>query len=107
MVAQFRAPDAPVRLWQALCKRDSVLVARTAMRLYKQHMTSAEFNAALREAGFSVDHGRIVDLSGRCPGFAALPTFNRGAVIRSATLLKVIHLREAEIKRRADSERSS
>jgi len=41
-------------------------------------MTSVEFSAALREAGFDVDHGRIVDVSGKCPGFATLPSFNKG-----------------------------
>jgi hypothetical protein len=30
----------------------------------KPEMTSAEFNAAFREAGFGVDRGRIVDVSG-------------------------------------------
>jgi hypothetical protein len=34
----------------------------------KPQMTAAEFNAALRDAGFGVDHGRIVDVSGKCPG---------------------------------------
>jgi hypothetical protein len=43
-----------------------------------------------REAGFGVDHGRIVDVSGQCPGFATLPTFNKGAVDRDATLSKVL-----------------
>jgi hypothetical protein len=43
-------------------------------------MTSAEFTTAMREAGFGVDHGRIVDVSGQCPGFATLPTFNKGSV---------------------------
>jgi hypothetical protein len=32
-----------------------------------------------------VDHGRIVDVSGKCPGFASLPSFNKGAVNRNAT----------------------
>jgi hypothetical protein len=41
----------------------------------KPQMTSEEFKTALREAGFGVDHGRIVDVSGRCPGFASLPSF--------------------------------
>jgi hypothetical protein len=67
----------------------------------KPQMTSEEFKTALREAGFDVDHGRIIDLSGRCPGFATLPSFNHGAVNRNATLSKVIWEREAEIKRRA------
>jgi hypothetical protein len=67
----------------------------------KQQMTSEEFKTALREAGFGVEHGRIVDVSGRCPGFATLPSFNKGVVNRNATLSKVLWEREAEIKRRA------
>jgi hypothetical protein len=67
----------------------------------KPQMTSEEFKTALREAGFGVDHGRIVDVSGRCPGFASLPSFNKGAVNRNATLSKVLWEREAEIARRA------
>jgi hypothetical protein len=43
-------------------------------------MTSADFKLALHEAGFGVDHGRIVDVSGKCPGFATLPSFNNGVV---------------------------
>jgi hypothetical protein len=67
----------------------------------KKQMTSEEFKTALREAGFGVEHGRIVDVSGRCPGFATLPSFNKTVVDRNATLSKVIWEREAEIKRRA------
>jgi hypothetical protein len=67
----------------------------------KPRMSSDEFKAALREAGFGVDHGRIVDVSGRCPGFATLPRFNKGVVNRNATLSKAIWERDAEIKRRA------
>jgi hypothetical protein len=70
-------------------------------RLHKPQMTTAEFNTGLREAGFAVDHGRIVDVSGKCPGFVALPTFNHGAVNRSATLAKAIRQRDVEIERRA------
>jgi hypothetical protein len=66
----------------------------------KPQMTSAEFSAALREAGFHVDHGRIVDVSGRCPDFATLPSFNNSVLNRNATLSKVLWEREAEIKRR-------
>jgi hypothetical protein len=69
--------------------------------LYKPQMTSAEFNAALREAGFGVDHGRIVDVSGKCPGFSTMPSFNKGAVNRRATLARAIRERDAEIARRA------
>jgi hypothetical protein len=64
-------------------------------------MTLAEFNDALREAGFGADHGRIVDVSGRCPGFAAMASFNHGVVDRDATILKILWEREAEISRRA------
>jgi hypothetical protein len=67
----------------------------------KPQMTSAEFSAALREADFRVEHGRIVDASGRCPGFATLPSFNNGVLNRNATLSKVLWGREAEITRRA------
>jgi hypothetical protein len=66
-------------------------------------MTAAEFNTALREAGFGVDRGRIVDVSGKCPGFATFPVFQgRGKVNRRATLAKAIRERDAEIARRAD-----
>jgi hypothetical protein len=59
------------------------------VRFYKTQMTTAEFNAALREAGFGVDHGRIVDVSGKCPGFVTYPAFHgRGAVNRNNTLAK-------------------
>jgi hypothetical protein len=68
----------------------------------KPDMTSAAFNAALREAGFGVDRGRIVDVSGRCPGFAVFPTFRgRGGVDRNATLAKAERERDVEIARRA------
>jgi len=67
-------------------------------------MTSAEFTTAMREAGFGVDHGRIVDVSGQCPGFTTLPSFEKGAVDRNATLSKVIWERDAEIRRRAKAQ---
>jgi hypothetical protein len=70
----------------------------------KPQMTSAEFKTALREAGFSVAQGWIVDVSGKCPGFASLPGFNKGVLNRNATLSKVIWEREAEIARRAKEE---
>jgi hypothetical protein len=38
-------------------------------------LTAAEFNAALKEAGFGVERARIVDTSGRCPGFTTTPVF--------------------------------
>jgi hypothetical protein len=60
----------------------------------KPAFTRAQF-AAVR------DHGRIVDVSGQCPGFATLPSFNKGAVDRNATLSKVLFEREAEISRRS------
>jgi hypothetical protein len=56
----------------------------------KPQMTSAEFTAAMCEAGFGVHHGRIVGVSGQCPGFATLPSFNKGAVDRNAALSKVL-----------------
>jgi hypothetical protein len=71
------------------------------VRYFQPQMTSAEFSAALREAGFGVKRGQIVDISGRCPGFAAMPTFRNGAVNRNGTLAKVIKARDAEIERRA------
>jgi hypothetical protein len=68
----------------------------------KPDMTSAAFNAALREGGFGVDRGLIVDVSGRCPGFAIFPTFRgRGGVDRTATLAKAKRERDAEVARRA------
>jgi hypothetical protein len=67
----------------------------------KKPLTAEEFKVALRDAGFGVERGRIVDVSGRCPGYAALPSFNKGVVNRNATLSKVISRRETEIKRRA------
>jgi hypothetical protein len=42
-----------------------------------------------------------VDVSGQCPGFATLPSFNKGVVNRNATLSKAIWERDAEIRRRA------
>jgi hypothetical protein len=74
-------------------------------RLHKPQMTAAEFNTGLREAGFAVDHGRIVDVSGRCPGFATYPAFHgRGVVNRNTTLTKAIRERDAEIAQRAAAE---
>jgi hypothetical protein len=64
-------------------------------------LTSAEFNAALKEAGFGVEHARIVDTSGRCPGFVTTPALRWHALDRPRTLAKVIREREAEIERRA------
>jgi hypothetical protein len=69
----------------------------------KPQMTSEEFKTALREARFGVDHGRIVDVSGQSPGFATLPSFNKGVVNRNATLSKVVWERDAEIARRGES----
>jgi hypothetical protein len=77
------------------------------MRYYQPQMSSAEFSAALREAGFGVQRGQIVDISGRCPGFAALPLFRNGAVNRNGTLARAIRSREAEIERRAGVARRS
>jgi hypothetical protein len=38
--------------------------------------SATEFSA-LKEAGFGVEHARIVDVSGRCPGFVTTPAFPR------------------------------
>jgi hypothetical protein len=65
----------------------------------KLQMSSDEFKAALREAGFGAAQGWIVDVSGKCPGFATLPSFNKGVVNRNATLSKAIWERDAEIRR--------
>jgi hypothetical protein len=71
------------------------------MRPLKPQMTSEEFNAALRNAGFGVKQGRIVDMSGKCPGFSTVPVFRgNGSVDRNATLSKVIWERNVEIERR-------
>jgi hypothetical protein len=67
----------------------------------KPQMTSEESKTALREAGLGVAQGWIVDVSGRCPGFASLPSFNKGVLNRNATLSKVLWEREAEIAQRA------
>jgi hypothetical protein len=66
----------------------------------KPQMSSDEFKAAIREAGFGVAQGWIVDISGKCPRFATLPSFDKGVVNRNATLSKAIWERDAEIKRR-------
>jgi hypothetical protein len=42
-----------------------------------------------------------VDVSGKCPGFVAVPIFSNGAANRNATLSKAMWEREAEINRRA------
>jgi hypothetical protein len=64
-------------------------------------LTAAEFNAALKEAGFGVERARIVDTSGRCPGFTTTPVFRgRGGIDRPKTLAKAIRERDAEIVRR-------
>jgi hypothetical protein len=75
------------------------------MRLLNREMTSAEFNAALRAAGFGVERARIVDVSGRCPGFATVPSFRNRTVNRNATLTKAIQERDAEIARRLSGRR--
>ncbi len=46
----------------------------------------------------------IVDVSGKCPGFASLPSFNKGVLNRNATLSKAHWERDAEIGRRAKEE---
>jgi hypothetical protein len=72
------------------------------MRLLKpkSQMTAGQFKAALRAAGFGVENGHIVDVSGNCPGFSTEATFRNGTVDRNATLAKVIQERDEEICRR-------
>jgi hypothetical protein len=72
-------------------------------RKQKSQITAGEFKGGLRRARFAVEDGRIVDVSGSCPGFAVLPTLlSNGSIDRNATLAKVIRERDAEIERRAD-----
>jgi hypothetical protein len=52
----------------------------------KPQMSSDEFKAALREAGFGVAQGWLVDVSGKCPGFATMPSFNKGVLNRNAAV---------------------
>jgi hypothetical protein len=57
-------------------------------------LTAAEFNAALKEAGFGVQHARIIDVSGRCTGFVTTPAFRgQGVIDRPRTLAKAIRPR--------------
>jgi hypothetical protein len=68
----------------------------------KSQITPGEFKGGLRKAGFAVADGRIVDVSGSCPGFAVLPVLlSNGSVDRNTTLAKVIRERDAEIERLA------
>jgi hypothetical protein len=67
-------------------------------------LTAIEFNTALKEAGFGVEHARIIDVSGRCPGFVTTPAFRGlGVIDRPRTLAKAIRERDAEIERRGRS----
>jgi hypothetical protein len=63
-------------------------------------LTAAEFNTALKEAGFGVEHARIIDVSGRCPALTT-PAFRGRTLDRPRTLAKAIRERDAEIARRA------
>jgi hypothetical protein len=52
-------------------------------------LTTEQFNTALKEAGFGVERARIVDISGRCPGFVTTPAFRgRGVIDCPRTLAK-------------------
>jgi hypothetical protein len=62
------------------------------------------FKKKSQMTGFGVSQGWIVDLSGKCPGFATLPSLNKGVLNRNATLSKVTWERDAEIKRRTAAE---
>jgi hypothetical protein len=66
----------------------------------KSQMTAHQFKTALRAAGFGVENGQIVDLSGTCPGFATVAISQNGKLDRNATLAKVIRERDIEIARR-------
>jgi hypothetical protein len=82
----------------------AVEVKRAMGRIVKEksQMTAGDFKGGLRKAGFAVENGRIVDVSGKCPGFAVMPTLlSNGSVDRNATLANVIRERDAEIERRA------
>ena len=61
-------------------------LAVKTMKLPQPPLTAIEFNTALREARFGVEHARIVDMSGRCPGFATTPAFRGRALDRPRTL---------------------
>jgi hypothetical protein len=68
-------------------------------------LTAAEFNTALKEAGFGVQHARIIDVTGRCSGFMTTPAFRgRGVIDRPRTLTKAIRERDAEIARRGQAQ---
>jgi hypothetical protein len=71
-----------------------------ATALHCRHPNRQLMNSAIREAGIGVEHGRIVDVSGKRPGFTAGPSLRNGLVNRTATLAKVIRERGAEIVRR-------
>jgi hypothetical protein len=43
------------------------------VRYFRPQMTSTEFTTAFREADFGVHRGQIVDVSGQCPSFGAMP----------------------------------
>jgi hypothetical protein len=63
-------------------------------------MTPAAFAIALKMRGLAVARGRIVDVSGRCPGGAWKFVTVNGKVDRARTLRKVIWQRREEIRRR-------
>jgi hypothetical protein len=98
--SEIRRPAMQRRLYPP--SRDHGGSPRGPGHAFKSQMTSAEFNAELRNAGFGVAKGRIVDVSGKCPGFSAKPTFqSNGLLDRYATLTKVIQERGNEMARRA------
>jgi hypothetical protein len=66
-------------------------------------MSVAVFKAALRRHGFRVSGIRIVDMSGKCPGFSttAVLDIKRGKIARNRTLAKCINERNAAVAKRA------
>ena len=66
-------------------------------------MSVAVFKAALRRHGFRVSGIRIVDMSGKCPGFSttAVLDIKRGKIARNRTLAKCINERNAAVSKRA------
>ena len=70
-------------------------------------MSVAVFKAALRRHGFRVSGIRIVDMSGKCPGFSttAVLDIKRGKIARNRTLAKCINERNAAVAKRALADR--
>ena len=75
-------------------------------RLVKQksQITAHDFRGGLRKAGFAVEDGEIVDVSGSALASSLCPCFTVMIwVDRNATLANVIRQRDEEIERGAAS----